>query len=788
MHRYASADGCEKSHARSRLLVVPLMVLALFLAPTMTSAASSGALICDAINVCNFEVYNYSCPPGMELVAPPVRSDNYSFSVSDGNNSWYTPGMQMDLVLKVLDKDYKYIGTLLYAVDSNEKKVGSWSVLDSSLFQVSPACDDEAVTHTSAVLKNYEEKFRFTAPESGTGDITFRVLLKWGETQGGAFFWPMTAGDLHLKEGPEADREVVWIAADVGDSCDDACSATGQTCDGASLAEAATDADSLYAAVSNDVLCAEPVLYSCDDGAPYVDADEDQQCSWGGSSSLCPSSFSAPSLTPTERCAITVASDDDESTQRLCACSLNPTGVPSVPPTLSTLPTPHPTSTHKPSLIPTDSPTVSPVPSTTPTAVPSPLPTTPVRVRIEMMTTADSWWRIGRDNFNPTANDFYIRYRESTSHVGIVGFDLGGVCPHEVDGVSCEVQEVRSATLRLKTGSQVGENLLIFNSSSDWTERLVGSWNDDETAQLMPPGFKEVALDPEGHADQILDARYNGTGSLFETYTWYEFNVTDHPSMTAATCNAHLSTGARNGNVSFALLTTSNSRTSVRQRDYSNGDAAPTLVLDLELVASSLYGAPSPKPTTLPSSSEPSASPTTSSPTSTRAPSVAPYPSPTAPPTISVAPSPLPTRSSVAPSPSPTAGSSNNDDADEDDGGSNDDVGSSGSGIMGDLSDTEVLVVGLSVGVAAGFCIVFGTSRALRQAGSLKRKAATAGVDGDGSSAGVVALSPIRKHHDNPMRLVDERFATQTHRELPPPRQPTESTMAVAEANSAAYL
>ena len=134
----------------------------------------------------------------MELVAPPVRSDNYSFSLSEGNSTSYSPGLQIDLSLKTLDKDYKYIGTLLYAVDSDEKKVGSWTVLDDSLFQVSPVCDNQAVTHTSAVLKSYEEKFRFTAPEAGTGDITFRVLLKWGETQGGAFFWPMTSGDLTL--------------------------------------------------------------------------------------------------------------------------------------------------------------------------------------------------------------------------------------------------------------------------------------------------------------------------------------------------------------------------------------------------------------------------------------------------------------------------------------------------------------------------------------------------------------------------------------------------------------
>ena len=38
---------------------VALAALLLLLAPASTSAASSGALICDALNVCNFEVYNY---------------------------------------------------------------------------------------------------------------------------------------------------------------------------------------------------------------------------------------------------------------------------------------------------------------------------------------------------------------------------------------------------------------------------------------------------------------------------------------------------------------------------------------------------------------------------------------------------------------------------------------------------------------------------------------------------------------------------------------------------------
>ena len=66
----------------------------------------------------------------------------------------------------------------LYAVDSNEKKVGSWSVLDSSLFQVSPACDDEAVTHTSAVLKNYEEKVNSFATSTAVKHMRERALAR----------------------------------------------------------------------------------------------------------------------------------------------------------------------------------------------------------------------------------------------------------------------------------------------------------------------------------------------------------------------------------------------------------------------------------------------------------------------------------------------------------------------------------------------------------------------------------------------------------------------------------
>ena len=46
--------------------------------------------------------------------------------------------------------------------------------------------------HSDAELKGYSERFVFRAPPAGTGPITFRVLLKQGETNKGAFYWPST--------------------------------------------------------------------------------------------------------------------------------------------------------------------------------------------------------------------------------------------------------------------------------------------------------------------------------------------------------------------------------------------------------------------------------------------------------------------------------------------------------------------------------------------------------------------------------------------------------------------
>ena len=147
--------------------------------------------------MCNFRHYNFSCPTGMELVAPPTRSDNYTLRTADepqgdssGDPTTYTPGVLNELHLRVAHHAWKYIGLLLYAVradagaldeDENliEEPIGEWDVrADPDDFYVSPACGRLAVTHMSAKPKRMHHRFHWKPPV-GLGRVTFRLLIKW---------------------------------------------------------------------------------------------------------------------------------------------------------------------------------------------------------------------------------------------------------------------------------------------------------------------------------------------------------------------------------------------------------------------------------------------------------------------------------------------------------------------------------------------------------------------------------------------------------------------------------
>ena len=276
-----------------------LLMLATVNALSSPLSGSETPLLCDAINLCPSGV----CPEGMELVGSPVRDSTY---VVEADRASWAPGELVAVSVRVTKQliqakrnagepqcectgrrcpeagicdcggnlrrctisttavmeRAKYLGLLMYAVKANdplETKVGGWEVpaVDSKRFATMPgeSCEGKAIVQTTALAKRYTETFFFRAPPAGTGAITFRVLLKQGETNGGGFYWPstsgggaappqagVTGGDLQLPEAAPTVQAAEWVQGAAGQSCDAACEARGSSCDAASIASALPNA------------------------------------------------------------------------------------------------------------------------------------------------------------------------------------------------------------------------------------------------------------------------------------------------------------------------------------------------------------------------------------------------------------------------------------------------------------------------------------------------------------------------------------------------------------------
>ena len=311
---------------------------------------------CDAIYLCE-----PLCPVGMTAVAPPVRSSAYHFGTADGTVSYY-PGQLIPFELNVTSRTIpgkrdagnttagnetaKYLGLLLYAVDEHERKVGSWEIpLESDgkfWLPPDPACEGRSLMHADAELKGYQERFVFRAPPLGTGTITFRVLVKQGETNKGAFYWPWTreteaattmrpafgepGGDLVVSEALAVDDSsmeldetavIQWLQANPvahgwePQPCTTVCEAAGLRCDEAALRSAGSSATGLLEGVQNSYLCTPPLLSGCD-AAPRMSGIGDGLC-WYRDAEQC------PALT-TNMCD-EVPYNDYDTGVKLCACT-----------------------------------------------------------------------------------------------------------------------------------------------------------------------------------------------------------------------------------------------------------------------------------------------------------------------------------------------------------------------------------------------------------------------------------------------------------------------------------
>ena len=315
---------------------------------------------CDAINVCGVPP-NGVCPSGMTLVAPPERSYVYTLRTAltghpSSDPSSYIPGEIMTLYLRTMkrvilgkaeagrriegNESSKYIGSLLYAVasgDPTEAKVGDWEVLLEERQKFwrppdMPGCNRKVVMHAGPEPKNYLERFHFRGPPAGTGAIIFRALVKQGETNKGAFYWPVAPasstpdalpvngranGDLVLLEAPTRAPTPWSYRGGVGESCAQVCARQtaqggplGLTCDEATLSSMTVPA-SLGAAVESSFVCALPLLATCGSSAPRMSGLGDGLCWYR--EDTCPTR-------PSSACDASWAQGDFESGLRLCPC------------------------------------------------------------------------------------------------------------------------------------------------------------------------------------------------------------------------------------------------------------------------------------------------------------------------------------------------------------------------------------------------------------------------------------------------------------------------------------
>ena len=346
-------------------------MLLLFLLPFSYSGGGGeggSGQTCDVINICNI-VWSgsaASCPPGMTSVAAPERSTVYTLT---SPNPSYNPDELIELHLRVTARliqakrsagvrqcncladttdcplgylpcsstltvahmeSAKYIGLLVYAVrqgDANEAKVGAWELPaeEPPRFHTPPdaGCGGKALMHASANAKNYFHRFYFRAPSAGTGNLVFRALVKQGDTNGGAFYWPGggaapspggSGGDLLVAKAAPPPPPRLWFRAATTEPCSAACSAHGLRCDASAIDGAAASA-ALPTGITRHFLCQRPVLVSCDAALPSGTDRPDAFC-WHGRPAAGCSGTGTP--TQSDPC-LTLPSQSDH--QRFCACA-----------------------------------------------------------------------------------------------------------------------------------------------------------------------------------------------------------------------------------------------------------------------------------------------------------------------------------------------------------------------------------------------------------------------------------------------------------------------------------
>ena len=264
--------------------LLPVFVAALLARRARATSAGSEGSCADAVSLCTLDCPDDGasrpwgdkcCPKGMDLVAPPVESNKYAVTFSKQE---YTPCDIITVNVDVLDKDFKYLGLLLYAVpvgstQGEAEKVGTFVIPPKHSgdgnnavpkFWTPPSCKGHALMHANAGIKHYHHEFSWQAPAAGTGAVEFRALVKHGETNGGSFFWPTFPNGKVLQEQEQEGSapKDIWIKAPRGSSCAQMCASVGGACDEPAMRDALTSTSK--AVLSGDLrehfVCQQPFL------------------------------------------------------------------------------------------------------------------------------------------------------------------------------------------------------------------------------------------------------------------------------------------------------------------------------------------------------------------------------------------------------------------------------------------------------------------------------------------------------------------------------------------------
>jgi hypothetical protein len=217
----------------------------------------------------------------------PTRSDCYKIFAGDEANpsTSYVPGEYIKISIRTTCHDMLFRGMLLYAVDSNELKVGDWDLgADEPAIFTQPwripgvplasVCTN-SVMHYGAQFKSYLNTIKFIPPTNGTGKITFRCLIKYGDANVGAFYYPNLSGDLSLTQAAPT-RSNMYELTNIGQSCSEFCQAKSKACYAAGMTSIQSDV-SMDAAISPYYKCNYPILSGCGNDAGSFEKDN-QYC------------------------------------------------------------------------------------------------------------------------------------------------------------------------------------------------------------------------------------------------------------------------------------------------------------------------------------------------------------------------------------------------------------------------------------------------------------------------------------------------------------------------------